>query len=226
MKIGSLVLLLTLCLNVSAVPLNNADVLKMNSAGLGADVIIASIRGSNEKAFDAGPDALVALKTGMVPDSVIAEMFKPKAPLPAAPAAGVQFVTGGKAVIGSTLPRPTYTLGGTAFLALPGVPVAQYAWFEGAVSNTVVGSDVSITIAGTDSTPRVVRFLSKKGKRYLTENSSFVIKADQIIATAAVARDNAGLWTISFPAGLAVGNYAVVVEMNGNPAATYDFSVL
>ena len=134
--------LLTFYLNASAVPLNNADVLKMNSAGLGADVIIASIRSSTEKSFDTGTDALIALKTAKIPDAVISEMLGSKGAIPAASASGVQFVSNGKAAIGSLLPRPTYTLSGTAFLALPGVPVSQYAWFDGVNSKTVVGADV------------------------------------------------------------------------------------
>jgi hypothetical protein len=218
-------LFLTLFLNVSAVPLNNADVLKMNSAGLGADVIIASIRGSAEKSFDTGTDALIALKTAKIPDAVISEMLGSKGAIPAAPASGVQFVSNGKAAIGSMLPRPTYTLSGTAFLALPGVPVSQYAWFDGVNSNTVVGADVTITISGTDSTPKIARFQSKKGKRYLTENNSFVIKSDQIVATASIIRNSTGSWTVSFPAGIAAGDYAIVVDLAGYPAAAYDFLV-
>ena len=54
--------------------MTNADVLKMLSAGLSPDVVIASIRQAPAHTFDMSVDNLIALKKSQVPDSVISAM--------------------------------------------------------------------------------------------------------------------------------------------------------
>jgi hypothetical protein len=62
-------------------PMGNADVVKMAKAGLGEDLVIASIRKATKTAFDTNVDGLVALKEAGVSDRVIAVMMDPKSPL-------------------------------------------------------------------------------------------------------------------------------------------------
>jgi hypothetical protein len=57
-----------------AKPMTNADVIKMASAGLPAEVISSSIRQATGHSFDLSVDGLIALKTKKIPDAVIATM--------------------------------------------------------------------------------------------------------------------------------------------------------
>lgn len=54
--------------------MNNADVIKLVSAGLSPEVVSSSIRQASEHAFDLSVDGLIALKTNKVPDTVISAM--------------------------------------------------------------------------------------------------------------------------------------------------------
>ena len=54
--------------------MNNADVIKLVSAGLSPDVVLSSIRQASGHAFDLSVDGLIALKTNKVPDTVISAM--------------------------------------------------------------------------------------------------------------------------------------------------------
>lgn len=66
--------------------LDNAAVIRMVGAGLGADVVTLKIERSQAR-FDTSTDALIALKAAHVPDGVIRTMLmKENAPLVAAPA--------------------------------------------------------------------------------------------------------------------------------------------
>lgn len=66
-------------------PLTNADVVKMVQAGLSDNLVIAAIRQAPKTAFDATPDALVALKKAGVSDAVLAVVMNPAAATSAAP---------------------------------------------------------------------------------------------------------------------------------------------
>ena len=55
-------------------PITNADVINMVNAGLGEDVIIASIKSNPLREFDLSPDGLITLKTVGVPDNVLLVM--------------------------------------------------------------------------------------------------------------------------------------------------------
>ena len=54
--------------------MTNADVIKMASAGLSADVIVSAIHGASSHNFDLSIDSLIALKQAKVPDPAIAAM--------------------------------------------------------------------------------------------------------------------------------------------------------
>jgi hypothetical protein len=55
-------------------PMTNADIIKMAKAGLGDQVIVASIQGSQRKDFDTSATALIALKQAGVSDTVLTAM--------------------------------------------------------------------------------------------------------------------------------------------------------
>jgi hypothetical protein len=63
--------------------MTNADVIKMASAGLSADVIISAIKGASSRHFDLSIDNLIALKQAKVPDPVVAAMQQSAASAPA-----------------------------------------------------------------------------------------------------------------------------------------------
>ena len=65
-----------------AKPLTNEDVVKMVKAGLGPQIILATIK-SQPGAFDVSPDGLVALKNAGVIDEIIAALIKSAATAPA-----------------------------------------------------------------------------------------------------------------------------------------------
>jgi len=80
--IGVLIAVLCLTIGVAAIQsqlLTNADVIKMTRAGLGENVILASIEGAVEKRFDTSADALVALKQAGVSDAVLAALLSSSA---------------------------------------------------------------------------------------------------------------------------------------------------
>ncbi len=66
--------------------ITNTDVVKMVKAGLGAEIVVATIRSAPAKNFDTSPDALVQLKTGGVPEAVIAAMLAEPRPAVEEPA--------------------------------------------------------------------------------------------------------------------------------------------
>jgi len=72
-----------LLLSVSAIAsevINNASVVRMVEAGLGAELVVLKIEQS-EAAFDTSTDGLIALRNAHVPDVVIrAMLFKPDSP--------------------------------------------------------------------------------------------------------------------------------------------------
>ena len=65
-----------------AKPLTNEDVVKMVKAGLGPQIILATIK-SQPGAFDVSPDALVALKNAGVTDEITAALIQSAASSPA-----------------------------------------------------------------------------------------------------------------------------------------------
>ena len=65
-----------------AKPLTNDDVVKMVKAGLGPQIILATIK-SQPGAFDVSPAALVALKNAGVNDEIIAALIKSASTTPA-----------------------------------------------------------------------------------------------------------------------------------------------
>jgi len=67
--------------------LTNQDVLKMVQAGLGEQVVIATVRAAPATSFDLSPDGLIALKQGGVSDAIVTVMIDPKAVAPPAPVA-------------------------------------------------------------------------------------------------------------------------------------------
>ncbi len=90
---------------VAAEVLDNAAVIRLVSAGLGADVIVLKIEQS-QVAFDTSIDGLVALKEARVPDAVIrAMLLKGAEPAPATAAAPAQRTTPPASSLAS--PRPT-----------------------------------------------------------------------------------------------------------------------
>jgi hypothetical protein len=60
--------------------MGNADVLKMATAGLAADVIVGAIRQAPSHNFDLSIDGLIALKRANVPDAVVAAMQQSSPP--------------------------------------------------------------------------------------------------------------------------------------------------
>lgn len=62
-------------LGQSQEPLRNADIVKMTTAGLGADTIVLKIESSTTQ-FDTSTDALAALKAAGVPEVAIVAMIK------------------------------------------------------------------------------------------------------------------------------------------------------
>ena len=80
MRLPSLLLTVFLAVFVAALPahsqqgLTNADIIKMQSAGLSETVILSSIN-SEPAAYDTSTDGLLALKKGGVSDAVVAAMI-------------------------------------------------------------------------------------------------------------------------------------------------------
>jgi hypothetical protein len=81
--------------------MTNADVIKMVSAGLSAEIVANTVRQSANHAFDLSIDSLIALKKGNVPDVVVAAMQQASTSAPGAMAAGPS------AVPDSKIPVPT-----------------------------------------------------------------------------------------------------------------------
>lgn len=110
---------------LAAEVLDNAAVVRMVGAGLGADVVTLKIERSQAR-FDTSADALIALKAAHVPDGVIrAMLMKESAPVIAAPAVA------DVAQVAEPAPVPTVPLAATpssaaapSAAAPPAVPLA------------------------------------------------------------------------------------------------------
>ncbi len=80
MRLPSILLILLVATLVTAVParsqqgLTNADIIKMQSAGLSENIILASVNGQ-PAAYDTSTDGLLALKKAGVSDAVVAAMI-------------------------------------------------------------------------------------------------------------------------------------------------------
>jgi len=80
MRLPSIILILFAAAVVTAVParaqqgLTNADIIKMQSAGLSENIILASVNGQ-PAAYDTSADGLLALKKAGVSDAVVAAMI-------------------------------------------------------------------------------------------------------------------------------------------------------
>lgn len=71
-------------------PLTNEDIVKMVQAGLGDDIIIATIRQSDSAEFDVSPTGLIRLRGAGVSDIIIRSMMDRTAGKGNVPEAGVQ----------------------------------------------------------------------------------------------------------------------------------------
>ena len=80
MRLPSIILSLLAATLVTAVParaqqgLTNGDIIKMQSAGLSENIILASVNGQ-PAAYDTSTDGLLALKKAGVSDAVVAAMI-------------------------------------------------------------------------------------------------------------------------------------------------------
>jgi hypothetical protein len=115
-RLTILVFLLAISVNASEV-LNNTAVVRMVSAGLGADVIVLKIERS-DGAFDTSADDLIALKGAHVPDAVIRAMLM-------------------KDVAAATPPPPVVT---------PSVPLATPPTRQSAPAGVGVSEDVCANV--------------------------------------------------------------------------------
>ena len=80
MRLPSVLLILLVAAVLTALPataqqgLTNADIIKMQSAGLSENIILASVNGQ-PAAYDTSTDGLLALKKAGVSDAVVAAMI-------------------------------------------------------------------------------------------------------------------------------------------------------
>lgn len=145
----SLGLLLTIVLSVSLLSvasaqqhqaLRNDDIVKMNTAGLGDAVIIATIHSSHCE-FDTSADALIKLKTSGVSSAVLTAMAEAGSqPIAVPPNTQSSFPTG----------YGYYLFNGTEFDPLTPSPVKVVIGLQ----NNMIGANFAVDGFGEDTSPR------------------------------------------------------------------------
>ena len=178
---------------------SNQDVVSMVQLGLSDDVIITKIRsvtaaGPDSYSFDTSAEALRALKSANVPDSVIKVMINPAPPAPTVVAAAAPMT------IDPNLPPPevgVYWKNGANFVLIQGQAITNAkvggragsffteglrnehwdAYVEGPMSKNIVrerqASFYIYVAEGTDSSDYVLLKLNKKGNRREFQVGSF-----------------------------------------------------
>lgn len=234
--------------------LSNQDVVKLVSAGLGAEVVTAKVREAQKVDFHLGVDDLLALRKAGVGEKVVAAMLdreKPAAPAPAEPAAamaeslGMDLVAVSLATADGTAPlrivRGDMSSAGfgpyrNSFVNYPGLKARVRTRDRRPTllvksSSALAGGHYFFAKLDSD-TGNGVRSLKissfKSGLRAMfgSDRGALAPDSDWVIPFE-TAEESPGLWRVSVKQDLEPGEYGWYVHLTAGPqgAGLFDFGI-